>query len=103
MFDHSRFYHCYQRAPIAAVLINHFTLLIICHEFNEPAFSSSVSKNSVVSLDIFIHMIDLTLNLIQGVANEMLVSAHGPSLGLGTKKFGAKGLGPGLDNDWVLV
>ena len=48
-------------------------------------------------------MIDLTLNLIQGVPNEMLVSAHGPSLGLETKKFGAKGLGPGLDNDWVLV
>ena len=61
MFDHSRFYHCYQRAPIAAVLINHFTLLIICHEFNEPAFSCSVSKNIVVSLNILIHMIDLIL------------------------------------------
>ena len=33
------------------------------------------------------------------VAYCILVSAHGPLvLGLGTKGFGAKGLGPGLDN-----
>ena len=32
------------------------------------------------------------------VAHEILVSAQGAFFGFGTKGFGAKGLGPGLDN-----